>query len=446
MDIKRQKFMVFGVSKSGVAAVKLLLKAGASCCFYEQLSSPKIEKSKEELVALGAVDVGEKAEEALDRVDILVLSPGVAINHPLAVRAKKTGKRILGELELGYLFLKTPLVAVTGTNGKTTTITMIGSVLDHAKVPHELVGNIGNPLSGKIDELNAGALPVTEVSSFQLETVHAFTPHIACILNLSPDHLERHYSYENYIYLKKRILKNMRESEYAVLNYDDETVRGFADDQRAKIVWFSLQERVYGAYKNGEEIFFNDQPVLRLDELSLGGEHNVQNALACVAVCKLLGVENEAIRAALTDFKGVRHRIEFVKTVDGVNFYNDSKGTNTGSTISAVLSMKRPTVLILGGKDKGEEYDELFRILKENAVTHAVLVGESRYKMMDAAARSGFERITVTGDFEGAIRIAKMFCEPGGNVLFSPACASFDMFENYEERGEKFCKIVGELT
>lgn len=446
MDIKRQKFMVFGVSKSGVATVKLLLKAGASCCFYEQLSSPKIEKSKEELVALGAVDVGEKAEEALDRVDILVLSPGVAINHPLAVRAKKTGKRILGELELGYLFLKTPLVAVTGTNGKTTTITMIGSVLDHAKVPHELVGNIGNPLSGKIDELNAGALAVTEVSSFQLETVHAFTPHIACILNLSPDHLERHYSYENYIYLKKRILKNMRESEYAVLNYDDETVRGFADDQRAKIVWFSLQERVYGAYKNGEEIFFNDQPVLRLDELSLGGEHNVQNALACVAVCKLLGVENEAIRAALTDFKGVRHRIEFVKTVDGVNFYNDSKGTNTGSTISAVLSMKRPTVLILGGKDKGEEYDELFRILKENAVTHAVLVGESRYKMMDAAARSGFERITVTGDFEGAIRIAKMFCEPGGNVLFSPACASFDMFENYEERGEKFCKIVGELT
>lgn len=446
MDIKRQKFMVFGVSKSGVAAVKLLLKAGASCCFYEQLSSPKIEKSKEELVALGAVDVGEKAEETLDRVDILVLSPGVAINHPLAVRAKKTGKRILGELELGYLFLKTPLVAVTGTNGKTTTITMIGSVLDHAKVPHELVGNIGNPLSGKIDELNAGALAVTEVSSFQLETVHAFTPHIACILNLSPDHLERHYSYENYIYLKKRILKNMRESEYAVLNYDDETVRGFADDQRAKIVWFSLQERVYGAYKNGEEIFFNDQPVLRLDELSLGGEHNVQNALACVAVCKLLGVENEAIRAALTDFKGVRHRIEFVKTVDGVNFYNDSKGTNTGSTISAVLSMKRPTVLILGGKDKGEEYDELFRILKGNAVTHAVLVGESRYKMMDAAARSGFERITVTGDFEGAIRIAKMFCEPGGNVLFSPACASFDMFENYEERGEKFCKIVGELT
>ena len=142
----------------------------------------------------------------------------------------------------------------------------------------------------------------------------------------------------------------------------------------------------------------------------------------------------------------MRHRIEFVKTVDGVNFYNDSKGTNTGSTISAVLSMKRPTVLILGGKDKGEEYDELFRILKENAVTHAVLVGESRYKMMDAAARSGFERITVTGDFEGAIRIAKMFCEPGGNVLFSPACASFDMFENYEERGEKFCKIVGELT
>lgn len=446
MDLKRQKFMVFGVSKSGVSATKLLLKSGAYCCFYEQLSSPKIEKSKEELIALGAVDVGEKAEEALENVDVLVLSPGVAINHPLAIRAKKSGKRILGELELGYLMLKTPIVAVTGTNGKTTTVSMIGSILERAKVTHLLVGNIGNPLTGKIKELNEGALAITEVSSFQLETVHLFTPHIACILNLSPDHLERHYSYENYVYLKKRILKNMRESEYAVLNYDDETVRGFADDQRAKIVWFSLKERVFGAYCGGEELFYNDRPIMRLDELSLVGEHNLQNALACIAVCKLLGVSDEDIRAALMEFKGVRHRIEFVKTVDGVNFYNDSKGTNTGSTISAIRSMNRPTVLILGGKDKGEAYEELFRVLRENAVTHAVLVGESRYKMMDAAARVGFERITVTGDFEGAIRIAKMFCEPSGNVLFSPACASFDMFENYEKRGEEFCKIVGEMT
>ena len=441
MDIKRQKFMVFGVSKSGVAAVKLLLKAGASCCFYEQLSSPKIEKSKEELVALGAVDVGEKAEEALDRVDILVLSPGVAINHPLAVRAKKTGKRILGELELGYLFLKTPLVAVTGTNGKTTTITMIGSVLDHAKVPHELVGNIGNPLSGKIDELNAGALAVTEVSSFQLETVHAFTPHIACILNLSPDHLERHYSYENYIYLKKRILKNMRESEYAVLNYDDETVRGFADDQRAKIVWFSLQERVYGAYKNGEEIFFNDQPVLRLDELSLGGEHNVQNALACVAVCKLLGVENEAIRAALTDFKGVRHRIEFVKTVDGVNFYNDSKGTNPDAAIQGIRAMNRPTLLIGGGYDKQSTYDEWIDAF-DGKVKKLVLIGQTAEKIEVCAHKHGFMDTVRCETFEEAIRYCYDHAVSGDAVLLSPACASWGMFPNYEERGRIFKEIV----
>lgn len=439
MDLKRQKFLVFGLSKSGVAAAKFLLSRGASVSVYEELESEKIGENKTMLVALGAKVLNKEDDKTA--CDVLVLSPGVPINHPLAVEYKKNRRRVIGELELGAAFVKTPIVAVTGTNGKTTTCNLISEMLTAGGVANRLAGNIGSPISGEVDELS-DKVAVTEVSSFQLETTHLFTPHVACVLNIAPDHLDRHYTMENYIYLKKRILKNMRESEYAVLNYDDEAVRSFADDAKCRVVWFSEREKVSGAYIEDGKLFFRGEYVCDMSAVNLGGVHRAGNALAAVAAAGLLGVDKAAAASVLKGFKGVRHRNEFVRTVDGVSFYNDSKGTNTAAALAAAQSMRAPTVMILGGKDKGEDYFPLFEGLKSTFVTGVVLVGESRYKMLDAAGRSGFSNITVTSDFSAAVRIAKMLAEKGGNVLLSPAAASFDMFGGYEERGEAFCRIV----
>lgn len=439
MDLKRQKFLVFGLSKSGVSAAKFLLSRGADVSVYEELESEKIGENKSTLMALGAKIL--KGEEDKTKCDVLVLSPGVPINHPLAVEYKKHKRRVIGELELGALFVKTPIIAVTGTNGKTTTCNLLEQMLKEGGVACKLAGNIGMPLTGEVDEL-ADKVAVTEVSSFQLETTHLFTPHVACVLNISPDHLDRHYTMENYIYLKKRILKNMRESEYAVLNYDDEAVRTFADDAKCRVVWFSEKEKVSGAYIEDGKIMFRGEYICDLNAVNISGIHNAGNALAAIAAAELFNVDKSAMATVLKGFKGVRHRNEFVRTVDGVSFYNDSKGTNTAAALAAAQTMRAPTIMILGGKDKGEDYFPLFEGLKATPVTGVVLVGESRYKMLEAAGRSGFSEITVTGDFSAAVRIAKMLAPKGGNVLLSPAAASFDMFGGYEERGEAFCKIV----
>lgn len=445
MYLKRQKFVVFGMSRSGVAATEFLLSEGAETYIYEELESDKITANINALTAKGAkyIEKGD-IQRATETADVLVLSPGVPINHRLAVECKKAGKRIIGEFELGCMFIKNPILAVTGTNGKTTTCNLISEVLSAAGIENKLVGNIGCPVTGELKTL-ADKIAVAEVSSFQLETVNSFAPHIACVLNIAPDHLDRHYTMENYIFLKKRILANLRESEYAVLNYDDENVKAFAENIKAKIVWFSSKSAVDGAYLDGGRIYFNGEFIADVSSVNLAGAHSNENVLAAVAVGMLMGADRNAIAKALAEFKGVRHRNEFVKTIGGVSFYNDSKGTNTAAAISAAESMRAPTVMILGGKDKGEDYRDLFLKLKETAVSAVVLIGESRYKMLQAASDVDYKNITLTSDFKTAVKIAKMLAERGGNVLLSPAAASFDMFGSYEERGEYFCKTVEEL-
>ncbi|PWM76006.1 MAG: UDP-N-acetylmuramoyl-L-alanine--D-glutamate ligase [Bacillota bacterium] len=439
MDIKRQKFLVFGLSKSGVSAAKFLLAHGAEVHIYEELDSEKIRENAKELAELGAIDCART--NRTDECDILVLSPGVPINHPLPVEYKKRGKRVIGELELGALFVKSPVAAVTGTNGKTTVCNIVSEMLTAGGVENRLAGNIGTPLTAEADTLG-DKIAVVEVSSFQLETAHLFTPHVACVLNLSPDHLDRHYSMENYTFLKKRILKNMRESEIAVLNYDDAAVRAFAENAKCRLVWFSAKEKVDGAYISEGKIFLRGEYVCDESAVNLGGIHRVENALAAMCIADAFGVGTTEMLSALKGFKGVRHRNEFVRTVNGVSFFNDSKGTNTAAALAAAESMRSPTVIILGGKDKGEDYAPLFNGLKPTAVKGAVLVGESRFKMLDAALKCDYKNITLTNDFSAAVKIAAMLAERGGNVLLSPATASFDMFGGYEERGETFCKIV----
>lgn len=447
MYIKNQKFLVLGVSKSGYAVAKKVIESGGKCYLFEQLKSDKIKGVLDELVSLGAVICNEEnVDNVLDIIDVLVISPGVPINHTVAVNAKRKGKRIIGELEFGYNCLMPTLVAVTGTNGKTTTCTMINAILEGAKSKNFLVGNVGEPITSKVNQITNNDICVTEVSSFQLESVYAFNPHISCVLNIAPDHLERHYSMENYLFLKKRIFKNQRESEYSVFNYDDEVVRGFYNESRAKTLWISTKEKVEGGYIKDGALYYFDEKIIEENKLALTGLHNVYNALFAIVVAKLLKVGNEVIAETLKNLKGVRHRIEFIKTVNGVDYYNDSKATNVASTVTALENMKKPTVLIIGGSEKGEAYDNLFAKIKETPVKHVIITGDSKYSMLDASGKNGYSSVTVTPDFEYAVKIARLISEEGDNVLLSPACASFDCFKDYEERGDKFVSLIGEFN
>ncbi len=446
MDIRTQTILILGVSRSGYSAGKYILANGGRCFLYEEQKSKKISEAIEELVSLGAkISPIPIDDDTLKKIDVVVISPGVPINHELAIKAKTLGKRIIGELEFAFMQKIPTTVAVTGTNGKTTTVSLIDAILKNSNRKSILIGNIGVPVSSKIDEMDKDTVCITEVSSFQLEGVSAFCPHIACVLNIAPDHLERHYDMQTYIFLKKRILKNQRESEYSVLNYDDKEVRAMFTENKAKIIWVSLTERVIGAYVKEDKIYFNDEPIMQVKELALDGEHNLYNALFSIAVAKLLGVENEIIVSALKEFKGVAHRVELIKEVNGVKYFNDSKSTNTASTITAIRTMKVPTVLILGGSEKGESYDKLFEEIKNSKISHVVLTGASRLNMWNSAVKSGYERVTITTDFCTAVKISALISKEGENVLLSPACASFDAFNNYEERGEVFRKTVGEL-
>lgn len=446
MDVKTQKFFVLGVSKSGFAAAEYIIAKGGECYFFEELKSPKIDIAIEKLIEMGAKQVSNaECDEILDKIDVLVISPGAPINHRLAVLAKQKGKRIVGELEFGYLQFIPTIIAVTGTNGKTTTTTLIDAILKESGRNSIAVGNVGVPITSKVMESKNDNVYVTEVSSFQLEGVNSFCPHISCILNVAPDHLERHYTMENYVYLKKRIFKNQRESEYVVLNYDDQTVKNFYHEIKAKVVWVSVKEKVDGAYFVNGKLFYNGEYIVDETQLKLKGEHNVYDTLFAIVCAKLLGVNNGAIVGALEQFKGVKHRMEFVGCKDGINFYNDSKATNTASTLSAISVLGSSTVLILGGSEKGEDYSTLFEKIKNCGIKHVVITGASKFKMLDCAGKCGYSDVTLTSDFCDAVRIAKVIAQDGDNVLLSPACASFDCFSSYEERGDKFKDLVGEF-
>lgn len=443
MYFGNQKFLVAGMSKSGTAAADFLLRRGAVVYMYDDLADGAVKNAMLSLAEKGANIVADGGlASVVEECDVLVLSPGIPIDHELPVAFRKKGKRIIGEAELGCLYLRASLVAVTGTNGKTTTVTMIDEILRSAGLSSCACGNIGLPISAKADELDYKDIAVAEISSFQLETLSSIRPHIAVVTNITEDHLNRHYNMENYIFLKSKLLRNMRESEFAVLNYDDVAVRGFAQNVRCPVRYFSVKERVKGAYLYEGALYFENEKIMDASELSLKGEHNVKNALAAICVCKLMGVESKTVGEALAKIKGVRHRIEIVAEKDGVVYIDDSKGTNVGATLTAIGCMQSDTVLLLGGKDKGYDYDVLFQKLKESRVIHAVLYGENRFKLLASAVKSGFMQVTLCAGFDLAVKIASMTAKPGDCVLLSPASSSFDQFAGYEERGDRFAELV----
>ena len=297
------------------------------------------------------------------------------------------------------------------------------------------------PLSSKCED--DCEIAVTEVSSFQLETIARFTPHIACVLNISPDHLTRHYNMENYVYLKSRILKNLRESEYAVLNADDERICEFAMNTRGKAVYFSLSKEVDGAYVKNGVIYWQNEEIIGVNELPLKGAHNLQNVVASVCICKLLGIDKESIKKGIIQFKGIKHRMQILESCDGVTYINDSKATNANSTLSAVNWIDKPFILLLGGKEKGDGYEDLFSKLKTNEnLKEIIIFGESRNTLHKTACSKGIERINLTVGFENAVKLAFLTASKGDCILLSPACSSLDEFNGYEERGERFIELV----
>jgi UDP-N-acetylmuramoylalanine--D-glutamate ligase len=376
----------------------------------------------------------------------VVLSPGVPIDNDIPLKSKKLGKRIIGELELAYLYAKSPIIAVTGTNGKTTTCTMIDAILKESGVKSVLCGNIGTPVSKVLKDCNEESIIVAETSSFQLETVNSFTPHVAVITNVTPDHLSRHYNMENYLFIKSKILLNLRESEYAILNFDDPLVVKLAEKTRANVLYFSTKTRVNGAYVEDGKIYYKGKTISEIAELPISGEHNLLNFLAALCVAKIIGVSDESIVCSAKKFKGVKHRIEHVKTIGGVDYYNDSKATNVDATVKAIDAMVKPTILILGGKDKGLDYCELFEKIKRSQVKSVVITGESRFRMLDSAKEVGYEKVSVVEDFYLAIDIASLIAKDGDCVLFSPACSSYDKFTDFEQRGNCFIEYLEKIV
>ena len=438
----QQSFLILGLSRSGKSAAEFLLARGANVYIYDDIEGERTLKVAAELEEKHAKRIEkEQLPKMIELCDALVLSPGIPIDHPLAVAFKRRKKAVLGETELAARFMRCPIVAVTGTNGKTTTVSMIAEIFQTAGYNAQACGNIGAPMLDFCG-MDEKSVAVAEISSFQLETLNSLCPHVAVVLNVTEDHLNRHYNMENYVFLKAKLLKNSSEAEYAVLNYDDSIVRGFAEKTKANIVWFSVREKVSGAYFENGYLCYNEEKILSVQELAFGGLHNVQNALAAIASAKIMGVETQAVVKALTSFKGIKHRIEKIGEFNGVTYIDDSKGTNVDATLKAVEAMNAETVLLLGGKNKGYDYSKLFAQLKESNVTHAILYGENRYELLRSARGSGFTSVTVCENFEFAVRVAALKARSGQTVLLSPASASFDEFSGYEERGDRFVEIV----
>lgn len=448
----QKTFLVVGTGKSGVAAVSLLSKKGAKIIVLE--GNDKLDK--EEVMSRFSKDtdfklvIGEIEDSVLENVDIAVISPGVPVDSPLVLKLKAKNIPVWGEIELAYVCGKGKVYAITGTNGKTTTTALTGEIMKSYFDDVFVVGNIGMPYTEYADAMKDSSVTVAEISSFQLETIYTFKPEVSAILNITPDHLNRHHTMECYVSTKAKIAKNQEMTDVCVLNYEDKYLRNIAKDIKANVFWFSsghILER--GIWMEDEEIIYSDIDTGRINicnihDLKLLGKHNYENVMAAVAIAMHAGVPVDYIRKSVKEFNAVEHRIEFVREVNGVKYYNDSKGTNPDAAIKAVEAMVRPTIVIGGGYDKESSYDEWIASFK-NKVKCLVLLGATADKIADAAIKAGFNNIIKVDSLEEAVNISSKHAGSGDAVLLSPACASWGMFKNYEERGEMFKKYVNSL-
>lgn len=451
MEFTGKKVLVVGTGKSGIAAYELLKKKQAEPIVFEGNKDAKVEEIKEKSKAFSdaKIIVGELPDAVKENLEVVVLSPGVPTDLPFVNELRDKGILIIGEIELAYQCAKGDILAITGTNGKTTTTALLGEIMEHVKNDVKVVGNIGIPYTSVADETTDETVTVAEISSFQLETAVEFRPRVTAILNITPDHLNRHHTMENYIAAKESITKNQDSNGVCVLNYEDTVLREFGKTLQCKVVYFSSKQKLQdGFYLDGENIMFAEAGkttlVCNVNELNLLGRHNYENVMAATAMAYSYGVTFDNIKEVLVQFKAVEHRIEYVTEKRGVKFYNDSKGTNPDAAIQGIRAMNRPTFLIGGGYDKQSEYDEWIEAF-DGKVKKLVLIGETKEKIADTARKHGFSDIVFADTLKEAIHICYENAESGDAVLLSPACASWDMFKSYEQRGDMFKEIVTSL-
>jgi UDP-N-acetylmuramoylalanine--D-glutamate ligase len=452
MRVAKKRVMVVGMARSGVAAAQLLLRHGAKPVLCDDKSADTLGEALAPLRGTACeFHLGEDPCAWLKGCELVVISPGVPIDAPIVKAAKERGIMLIGELELGFALAQGDVLAVTGTNGKTTTVTLLGKMFENAGIITHVAGNIGYPLSAAALTSRKSDVIITEVSSFQLESIRTFHPCVAAILNITQDHLNRHGTMEQYIRLKQRIFENQTSRDVAVLNLDDPVLAKTAEKLKARVAFFSRTQQVQNGacVENGKIVWRWDgeqKPVCDADKVLIPGPHNLENALAATAMAACRGVPFAVIRHTLQTFTGVEHRIEKVRVFDGVTYINDSKGTNVDSTIKAVQSMLFPTVLILGGYDKHADFLPLCKeIVASGRINHAVVMGETAEQIAATLRSAGYTAITQAYSLEDAVHKARAQATQGGNVLLSPACASFDMFRDFEQRGEVFKQIVSDL-
>ena len=443
MEYNGKKALVCGMARSGIAAAKLLNRLGARVTLQDMKKREEISADVLALEGQGIVlYTGANPDEIACAQDLIVLSPGIPCDLPFIAAAENAGIEVISEVELAYRLTPCPITAITGTNGKTTTTTLTGEIMKTAYSGTAVVGNIGVPYSEEVERLTEKDWVVAEISSFQMEKAKEFHPHISAVLNITPDHLNRHKTMDVYIAMKERVFAKQTAEDFCILNHGDETCRKMADKTAAKVFFFDSSETLAeGIYLDGDAIEVRwgaiNETLIHVDELQILGVHNYENVMAAAAMGICAGIALDTIRTVLKGFAGVAHRIEYVATVDGVDYYNDSKGTNVDASIRAVLAMKKPIVLIGGGYDKGSSFDEWTKLFP-GRVKHLVLIGVTAPKVRASAEKFGFTAISDCETFAEAVDLCREKAEDGDCVLLSPACASWGMFDNYEQRGDMF--------
>lgn len=451
MDLKGKRVLVFGSGKSGIGAAELLGQVGACPVLYD--GNPDLDKEAvlHKTASIKETDIyaGGLPEEVQKSLDLAVLSPGVPTDLPLVKSFYEQGLPVWGEVELAFRTGKGRVLAITGTNGKTTTTALLGKIMEDAEDSVFVVGNIGTPYTSKALEMTEDSVTVAEISSFQLETIEKFAPCVSAILNITEDHLNRHHTMEEYIRVKELIVKNQKPEDVCVLNYEDPVLREFGKNIVPQTVYFSSERRLEkGIFLEDRQIILKteDQEIslVKTDDLKLLGKHNFENVMAAAAMAYYAGVSVESIRKSICEFTAVEHRIEYVTEKNGVVYYNDSKGTNPDAAIKGIQAMNRPTWLIGGGYDKGSSYDEWLNSF-DGKVRSLVLIGQTKEKIREAAERLGVCSCILCENLQEAVKICAEKAQPGEAVLLSPACASWGQFDNYEQRGDCFKEYVKNL-
>ena len=452
MAFDRKNVLIFGTGISGIAAVGLLQTTKADIILYDSNPNLDVDNILKKLGDnfTGELILGELPKDIIRQLDLVVLSPGVPTDIDVVNEFRDLGIPIMGEVELAYEFEKGRVIAITGTNGKTTTTALVGEILSTYFEKVYVVGNIGIPYTGSVLNTMDTSVTIAEISSFQLETIKKFKPNISAILNISPDHLDRHYTIDNYTNIKSKIISSQTEDDTCILNYDDSRLRKLEDNLKCKIIYFSSSSELEsGIYlNNNNNIIYrsknNKEIICSIYDLKIFGKHNYENVMAAVGISIAANVPLDHIRNGIKGFKGVEHRIEYVNTIKGVKYYNDSKGTNPDASMRAIESMQSPTLLIAGGYDKDSNYDEWIQSFGDK-VKALVLLGQTKDKIAKAARDNGFNNIFIVDTLEDAVTTSANMAEDGDSVLLSPACASWGMFSDYEERGDLFKEYVNKL-